>query len=98
MEQGVEYMSVQAGLNMEFVRRSEKPFAVGAELAAGMGYRYVEPMLHTGRELISEAGYCHSVSMEEDPHFIKDILDRFEQSHFSPPVHPGILSFHCLNQ
>jgi len=69
-------MSIEAGLNMEFVRRSEKPFAVGVEMAAQIGYKYVEPMLHTGRELMSEAGYYHSVSMEEDPHFIKDILDR----------------------
>lgn len=69
-------MSIQPGLNMEFVRRSEKPFAVGVEWAAKIGYKYVEPMLHTGRELMSEAGYYHSVSMEEDPHFIKDILDR----------------------
>jgi sugar phosphate isomerase/epimerase len=60
---------------MEFIRRSEKPFAVGVEWAAKMGYKYVEPMLHNGRELMSEAGYYHSVSMEEDPHFIKDILD-----------------------
>ncbi|MBL8296034.1 MAG: sugar phosphate isomerase/epimerase [Bryobacterales bacterium] len=70
-------MSIEVGLNMEFVRRSEKPFAVGVEWAAQMGYKYVEPMLHNGRELMSEAGYYHSVSMEEDPHFIKDILDRY---------------------
>lgn len=69
-------MSIEAGLNMEFVRRSEKPFPVGIEMAAKIGYKYVEPMLHNGRELMSEAGYYHSVSMEEDPHFIKDILDR----------------------
>jgi sugar phosphate isomerase/epimerase len=69
-------MSIAAGLNMEFVRRAEKPFPVGVEMAAKIGYKYVEPMLHTGRELMSEAGYYHSVSMEEDPHFIKDILDR----------------------
>jgi sugar phosphate isomerase/epimerase len=68
-------MSIEAGLNMEFVRRSEKPFATGVEMAARIGYKYVEPMLHNGRELMSEAGYYHSVSMEEDPHFIKDILD-----------------------
>lgn len=69
-------MSIEAGLNMEFVRRSEKPFAAGVEMAAKIGYKYVEPMLHNGRELMSEAGYYHSVSMEEDPHFIKDILDQ----------------------
>ena len=69
-------MSIYPGLNMEFVRRSEKPFALGLEMAARIGYKYVEPMVHTGRELMSEAGYYHSVSMEEDPHFIKDLLDR----------------------
>jgi len=66
---------IEAGLNMEFIRRSEKPFPAGVKLAAQLGYKYVEPMLHNGRELMSEAGYYHSVSMEEDPHFIKDILD-----------------------
>jgi sugar phosphate isomerase/epimerase len=81
-------MSIEAGLNLEFVRRSEKPFAVGVEWAAKMGYRYVEPMLHNGRELMSEAGYYHSVSMEEDPHFIKDILDR-------NGVKPSAVSAHC---
>ena len=77
MEKGVDTVSIQAGLNMEFVRRSEKPFAVGLEWAAKMGYKYVEPMLHNGRELMSEAGYYHSVSMEEEPYEIKDLLDQF---------------------
>ncbi len=81
-------MSIEVGLNMEFVRRSEKPFAVGLEWAAKMGYKYVEPMLHTGRELMSEAGYYHSVSMEEDPHFIKDLLDQHG-------LKPSGVSAHC---
>ncbi|MBI4889115.1 MAG: sugar phosphate isomerase/epimerase [Acidobacteria bacterium] len=81
-------MSIEIGLNMEFVRRSEKPFAEGVEWAARLGYTYVEPMLHTGRELMSEAGYYHSVSMEEDPHFIKDILDRHG-------LKPSAVSAHC---
>ena len=81
-------MSIEVGLNMEFVRRSEKPFPAGVEMAAAMGYKYVEPMLHNGRELMSEAGYYHSVSMEEDPHFIKDILDR-------NGVKPSAVSAHC---
>lgn len=81
-------MPIELGLNLEFVRRSEKPFAAGVELAAKMGYKYVEPLVHTGRELMSEAGYYHSVSMEEDPHFIKDILDRHG-------VKASGLSAHC---
>jgi len=35
--------------------------------AAELGYEYVEPMVHWGRELLSEAGYFHSVSMLDDP-------------------------------
>jgi len=35
--------------------------------AAELGYEYVEPMVHWGRELLSEAGYFHSVSMPDDP-------------------------------
>jgi sugar phosphate isomerase/epimerase len=37
------------------------------ETAARLGYKYVEPMVHWGRELLSEAGYFHSVSMLDDP-------------------------------
>jgi sugar phosphate isomerase/epimerase len=35
--------------------------------AAELGYEYIEPMVHWGRELLSEAGYFHSVSMLDDP-------------------------------
>ncbi|MBI5280966.1 MAG: sugar phosphate isomerase/epimerase [Candidatus Solibacter usitatus] len=63
------------GINMEFIRCEDKSFAAGVERAAQIGYRYIEPMLHNGRELLSEAGYFHSVSMDDDPIFIKDICD-----------------------
>jgi sugar phosphate isomerase/epimerase len=52
---------------MEFVRHDDKPFEWGVAKAAELGYEYVEPMLHWGRELLSEAGYFHSVSMLDDP-------------------------------
>src|SRR4030066_1169392 len=55
------------GVNMEFVRSHDKPFAWGVEKAAEIGYEYIEPMVHWGRELLSEAGYFHSVSMLDDP-------------------------------
>ncbi len=55
------------GVNMEFVRHDDKPFEWGIEKAAEFGYEYVEPMVHWGRELLSEAGYFHSVSMLDDP-------------------------------
>jgi sugar phosphate isomerase/epimerase len=61
---------------MEFVRGDDKPFERGVEKAAELGYEYVEPMVHWGRELLSEAGYFHSVSMLDDPFRIKDACDK----------------------
>src|SRR5215510_3981816 len=55
------------GINLEFVRHADKPFEWGVQKAAELGYTHVEPMVHLGRELLSEAGYFHSVSMLDDP-------------------------------
>jgi sugar phosphate isomerase/epimerase len=81
-------MSIEVGVNMEFIRHEDKSFAAGVERAAQLGYRYIEPMVHNGRELLSEAGYFHSVSMDEDPLEIKEILDRHG-------VRASALSAHC---
>lgn len=64
------------GINLEFVRHEDKPFEWGVEKAAELGYEYVEPMVHLGRELLSEAGYFHSVSMLDDPLRIKRACDK----------------------
>jgi sugar phosphate isomerase/epimerase len=64
------------GINMEFVRSADKPFAWGVVKAAELGYQYVEPMVHMGRELLSEAGYFHSFSMLDDPLAMREICDR----------------------
>ena len=66
----------QITANMEFVRSADKSFEAGVQIAADLGYRYVEPMVHTGWELLSEVGYFHSFSMEEDPLLMRDICDR----------------------
>jgi len=58
---------IRLGINMEFVRHADKSFEWGVQKAAELGYEYVEPMVHWGRELLSEAGYFHSVSMLDDP-------------------------------
>ena len=63
-------------LNMEFCRSADKSFESGIKLAAELGYRYVEPMVHTGWELLSEVHYFHSFSMEEDPLLMKEVCDR----------------------
>lgn len=69
-------MSIEPGVNMEFIRSEDKPFEQGVRRAAEIGYRVVEPMVHNGRELLSEAGYFHSFSMDNDPLEMKDILQK----------------------
>jgi sugar phosphate isomerase/epimerase len=81
-------MSIKVGVNMEFIRSQDKPFAAGVERAAQLGFRYVEPMVHNGRELLSEAGYFHSFSLDDDPLQMKDVLDQHG-------VLPSGLSSHC---
>jgi sugar phosphate isomerase/epimerase len=63
-------------LNMEYVRSADKSFAWGVHKAAELGYHYIEPMVHTGWELLSEVGYFHSFSLEEDSLLMKEICDR----------------------
>jgi sugar phosphate isomerase/epimerase len=63
---------ISIGINLEFVRHDDKPFEWGVEKAAELGYTHVEPMVHLGRELLSEAGYFHSVSMLDDPLRVKE--------------------------
>jgi len=70
-------MSIEIGLNMEFIRCEDRPFEAGVARAAELGYQYVEPMVHNGRELLSEAGYFHSFSMDNDPLEIKEILAKY---------------------
>ena len=63
------------GVNMEFVRSADKSFVDGVKIAADLGYKYIEPMVHTGWELLSEVNYFHSFSLEEDPLLMKEICD-----------------------
>jgi sugar phosphate isomerase/epimerase len=79
---------MQIGVNMEFVRSEDKSFEAGVASAAELGYRFVEPMVHNGRELLSEAGYFHSFSMDNDPLEMKEILER-------NGVRASGLSAHC---
>jgi sugar phosphate isomerase/epimerase len=64
------------GINLEFVRHDDKPFEWGVEKAAELGYAFVEPMVHWGRELLSEAGYFHSVSMLDDPFRVRRACEK----------------------
>ncbi len=64
------------GVNLEFVRSADKSCAWGVAKAAQLGYKYVEPLVHWGREVLSEAGYYHSWSMLDDPLDLRDICAR----------------------
>jgi len=68
--------NVYWGINLEFVRHEDKPFEWAVDKAAELGYAYVEPMVHWGRELLSEAGYFHSVSMLDDPYRVKRACEK----------------------
>jgi len=63
-------------VNLEFVRSADLDFRGGIKIASSLGYKYVEPMVHTGWELLSEVGYFHSFSMEEDPLLMKELCDQ----------------------
>lgn len=67
---------VSIGVNLEFVRHEDKPFDWGVAKAAELGYEYVEPWVHLGRELMSEAGYFATISMSEDPIRIRKICEK----------------------
>jgi len=62
---------------MEFCRSADKGFEEGVKIAREIGYNYIEPMVHTGWELLSEVHYFHSFSMEEDPLLMKEICDKY---------------------
>jgi len=68
--------NVFIGVNMEFVRHADKPFEWGVEKAAELGYEYIEPWVHWGRELLSEAGYYQSVSLLDDPYRVKRACEK----------------------
>ena len=68
-------MAMEIGLNLEFIRSSDKSFRVGIAAAARLGYKYVEPCVGLGYDLIALGGYYHTVSMDDDPLEVKEWLD-----------------------
>jgi sugar phosphate isomerase/epimerase len=76
---------------MEFCRSADKSFEEGVKIASGIGYKYVEPMVHTGYELLSEVNYFHSFSMEEDPLLMKEICDKYGMKVSSLSAHSPLM-------
>ncbi len=65
---------IALGVNAEFVRHEDRPFAFAVSKAAELGYEYLEPCLLNGRDLLAEAEYYHFRSMDEDPLEVKEQL------------------------
>jgi sugar phosphate isomerase/epimerase len=79
---------IEVGLNLVFVGHAEKPFREGIELAARFGYKYVEPCVATGYDLLALGGYYHMLSVLDDPLEVKEQLDELG-------LKPSALSAHC---
>jgi len=67
---------IHIGLNAEFSAARTSRLNGPSRPPPDMGYQYFEPMVHFGRELMSEAGYFHTVSMFDDPWRIREACDR----------------------
>lgn len=94
--------NIYFGINLEFVRHHDKTFEWGVAKAAELGYTHVEPMVHWGRELLSEAGYFHSVSMLDDPLRIKRACEKHGVSLSGLSAHTPLtkpeMAVECLKQ
>ncbi len=66
---------MQIGVNLEFFRSSDKSFLEGIKTAAELGYKYVEPCVATGYDLLALGGYYHTLCMLDDPLEVKGWLD-----------------------
>ena len=69
--------NVKLGLNLEYARHADRSFERAVATAAEIGYEYVEPMVHWGRELLSAAGYFHSFSMLDDPYIVRRTCEKY---------------------
>ena len=68
--------NISIGMNLEATRTHNKPFEWGVEKAGELGFDCIEPMVHFGRELMSEAGYYHTVSLFDDPYRIRRAAEK----------------------
>lgn len=85
-------MGIKIGINLEYVRHSDKNLEWGVQKAAEIGYEYVEPCFLMGRCLLSNAGYCHVTSMDTDPQQIKAMMNRAGVQMSGLSTHSDLLS------
>jgi len=67
--------NIEVGLNLVYIGSAGKSFREGIEIAARLGYKYVEPCVAPGYDLMALGGYYHTLSMEDDPLEVKGWLD-----------------------
>lgn len=82
---------VEIGVNLEFIRSSEKSFREGLRTAARLGYKYVEPCVSTGYDLLALAGYYHMVCMDDDPLEIKEWMDELDLKPSAVSAHSPLM-------
>ncbi len=83
--------NIEIGLNLVFVGHAEKSFGEGIELAAKFGYKYVEPCVATGHDLLALGGYYHMLSMQDDPLEVKEQLDALGLKPSAVSAHAGLM-------
>jgi sugar phosphate isomerase/epimerase len=66
---------ISLGLNLEFAFFERGSLEWALDQAEAIGYEYVEPMVHLGRQLLSEAKKFHSISMLDDPLILKQAVE-----------------------
>ena len=64
------------GINFEFIRHADKTFEYGVAKAAELGYEFIEPWVHWGRDMLSESFYNMSVSLLDDPYRIRRAAEK----------------------
>jgi sugar phosphate isomerase/epimerase len=67
---------ISLGINLEFAFFERGSLEWALDQAADIGYEYVEPMVHLGRQLLSEARKFHSLSMLDDPLWLAEAVER----------------------
>ncbi len=82
---------IEIGVNLEFYRSAEGSFHDGIKAAARLGYKYCEPCVATGYDLLALAGYYHMLSMQDDPLEVKGWMDELGMKASAVSAHSPLM-------
>jgi sugar phosphate isomerase/epimerase len=68
-------------VNMEFCRSADKSFEAGVRIAAELGYRWVEPMVHTGFPVNWDTGSSYLAGLEDPYEGLTAVRDHVRHIH-----------------